>query len=258
MSEPERLRRLNRRPKADLRNRILPNDITIAILKNYADNIIFELLIYPYISLETLLEINDFHVLTQTSLFLYDCCNEIEDAVDLVKRAKSGRPLQPIFVWQHVPANKHATNQLREFLKQKFNLNWLDYAHFEKIENENSLIALYRSNSVLISVDNKRGVAALKINRQKKYEFMIKQYSDDWYSIEASDITMAEQTAALSILLGTQQRVPSFIFNLASKVVVDSRAAKILSEDKKFMESLHKTKVKFDNQYNILRRKSTS
>ena len=57
---------------------------------------------------------------------------------------------------------------------------------------------------------------------------MIKQYSDDRYSIEASDITMAEQTGALSILLGTQQRVPSFIFNLASKVVVDSRVCENL------------------------------
>jgi hypothetical protein len=94
----------------------------------------------------------------------------------------------------------------------------------------------------------------LKINRQNKYEFIVKAYRHDWFSIEAP-VMPIEEYAAHSLLLSTQQRVPGLIFNLASNAVSDSSDFQILSKDERFTQSLEKTKMKFNVKSNeILKR----
>jgi hypothetical protein len=110
----------------------------------------------------------------------------------------------------------------------------------------------YKTNSVLIKLNNSSTKAILKIKKEEKYEFIVRTHSDDYFLIEApSKITVAEQTA--DFLLGfTQSRVPLFIFNLTLSVVAGFDDFQILSQDKTFMETLEKTKMKFINQCEML------
>jgi hypothetical protein len=62
-----------------LRTRILPYNIMKAIFENYHNDKLFELFLYPYIKKDTLRKIIDVLLVSRISLFLYQCCREIED-----------------------------------------------------------------------------------------------------------------------------------------------------------------------------------
>jgi hypothetical protein len=232
----------------------LPDKIIKGILRNYGDNILFQLFLYPYINQDTLLQIRDTALLSKISLFLYECCKEIEHALGLINNARSRYSVEQVFIWQYVPAKDYDTNNLREFLKRTFDLDWVHRAGIEKIENDNSLRISYKANSILITLNDTRTKAILKINRKNKYEFIVKAYSPNWYSIEAP-VMPIEEYAIHSLLLGTQQRVPALIFNLASNAVSGSSYFQILSQDEQFIQSLEKTNTKFNVKLNeILKR----
>jgi hypothetical protein len=237
-----------------LKNSILPDKITKGILRNYGDNILFQLFLYPYINQDTLLQIRDTALLSRISLFLYECCKEIEYALGLINNSRSRYSVEQVFIWQYVPAKDYDTNNLREFLKRTFNLDWVHRAGIEKIENDNSLRISYKANSILITLNDTRTKAILKINRKNKYEFIVKAYHHEWYSIEAP-VMPIEEYVTHSLLLGTQQRVPALIFNLASNAVSGSSYFQILSQDEQFIQSLEKTNTKFNVKSNeILKR----
>jgi hypothetical protein len=235
-----------------MKKEIMYNDIIRGILKNYGNNPLFQIFVYSYIGEQTLLRLTSFNSLSPLSLYLYECCRELNDAVSTVNTARSKYLTEQLFVWQHVPSHdERETNCLREFLKREFKLSWVDLADFEKIENDRTLRISYKVNSVLIKLNNTRTKAILRIRREEKYEFIVRVYSDDYFLIEApSRTTVAEQAA--DFLLGfTQSRVPSFIFNLTLSVVPGFDDFRILSQDRTFMETLEKTKLKFISQYEM-------
>jgi hypothetical protein len=232
-----------------LTKRMLPDKITKGILRNYGDNILLQFSLYPYINHSTLLQITNTALLSKVSLFLYECCKEIEDALGLINNKRSRYLVEEVFIWQYVPDKNYDTNNLCEFLKRKFNLDWIDNAKIEKIENGNSLIISHKANSILITLNDKKTKAILKINRENKYEFIVKEYHHNWFRVEAPVIPI-EEYAVHSLLLSTQQRVPGLIFNLASNAVSGSSSFQILSQDERFIQSLEKTKMKFNVKSN--------
>ena len=235
-----------------LKNSILPDNIIKGILRNYGDNILFQLFLYPYINQDTLLQITNTALLSKISLFLYECCKRIEDALRLINNKRSRYAVEQVFIWQDVPSKNYENNKLLEFLKRKFNLDWIDHAEIEKIENDNKLRISYKANSILIILDDKKTKAILKIkNREIKYEFIVKAYKHSWFSIEAP-VRPIEESAVHSLLLNTQQRVPGFIFDLASNAVSGSSNFQILSQDERFIQSLEKTKIMFNVKSNEL------
>jgi hypothetical protein len=71
------------------------------------------------------------------------------------------------------PRNKNQTADLREFLKQKFDLKWLDNANQpEKLDDDNTLRISSRSNSVLIILDKTRTKARLVIRGKRRLRDM--------------------------------------------------------------------------------------
>src|SRR5215208_6723243 len=163
-----------------LKMRIMPDEIIKGILENYGNNILFKLFVYPYIKRDTLLQLKDSRLLSQVSLFLYECCKEIEHALGLINNTKSRYLTEEIFTWQRIPESKYEINSLYEFLKRKFNLDWLDKAKdIKKIGN--ALLISYKSNSILIELDDNRTKATLKINRQQQnFEFIVKLWTKDF------------------------------------------------------------------------------
>jgi hypothetical protein len=235
-----------------LRNRVMSDQIIKAMLKNYGINRLFELFIYPYIKQNTLLQLEDSRLLSQLSLFLYECFKEIEHALYLINNTKSGYLTEEIFAWQRIPDSMFEINSLFNFLKRKFNLNWLDEAkEIKKIKNDKGLLISYKSNSIHIELDDNKTKAILKINRQKKFEFVVNLWTTDSFVISAPVVPIKEY-AANSLLLTVRQLIPSFIFNLVSNAVPASSAFQTLSKDEKFLQILEETKQRFDNQYQRL------
>jgi hypothetical protein len=236
-----------------LKKRTMVDRILEHIFKNYGDNILFQNFLYPFIEKNTLLRLESLNSISPLSSFLYECSREIIDAVRTINTAKTTYIMDQVFVWQAVPSdNDHWTNLLREFLKRKFNLSWVDHAEFEKIDNCKTLRISHKAKSVLIKLNDGKTKAILKIKGEQKYEFAVRVHSEDCFVVEApTDITIEEQTA--NFLLGTiESRIHTLVFNLISSVVAGFDDFRILSGDKIFMKTLEKTKVKFDEQYKLM------
>ena len=97
------------------------------------------------------------------------------------------------------PRNKNQTADLREFLKQKFDLKWLDNANQpEQLDDDNTLRISSRSNSVLIILDKTRTKAGLVIKGEKKAkgcEFQVKPDPTGYLDIVALDKPIEENEA---------------------------------------------------------------
>jgi hypothetical protein len=111
----------------------------------------------------------------------------------------------------------------------------------EKFGDDNTLRISYNANSILITLNENKTKAILKGRGGLKYEFIAEFYNKDWISINEPIKPIREQAIA-SFLLSTQQRVPEFLFALASSVVVGSLDFKILSQDQEFMNATKKGK----------------
>jgi hypothetical protein len=231
---------------------MMPWDVYKGILKNHGNDILFQQFVYPYIKQDTLLQMTDARLVLRVSSFLYECCIEMERAVDSINTTKNRHVMERVFAWQSVPGNENETNSLREFLKRKFNASWVDHTDFEKIQDDNTLRISYGSSSILITLDGTKTKAALKIKgeKEKRYEFMVEEHSDDLLNILALSEPV-EEIEAKFLLSSVQQRVPTLIFDLASNAVAVSDFS-ILSKDEKFMQALKETKMNFDRRYEMI------
>ena len=83
--------------------RIMPYNIINAIFKNYGNDRLFQLFVYPYIKQDTLLQITDIPLTSRLSLYLFQCCREIEDVLteDIKnKNVMQLRPVQQNILWK--------------------------------------------------------------------------------------------------------------------------------------------------------------
>ena len=94
-----------------LRVRIMPWDVYKGIIKNYGNDKLFHLFVYSYIKQDTLLHLTDIPLISRVSLFLYQCCREIEDI--LVKDTKDKHVMELVPGRQSVLWNKNETNSTK-------------------------------------------------------------------------------------------------------------------------------------------------
>jgi hypothetical protein len=137
-------------------------------------------------------------------------------------------------------------------LEQRFNLTWLEHASI--IKSDHPIWIRYRTNFISIELDLDKEAATMKIKEQRKqseYQLAVRAISPDFLSVRAP-IMPIKANAAHYLLLSTQQHIPSFLFDLASKVLPGSSEFEILSRDQKFRQSLEKIKAKFDSKYKTI------
>lgn len=94
-----------------LRTRIAPWNVYKGIFKNYGNDKLFHLFVYPYIKQDTLLHLTDTPLTSRVSLFLHQCCREIEDI--LVKDTNDKHVMELVPGRQSVLWNKNETNSPR-------------------------------------------------------------------------------------------------------------------------------------------------
>jgi hypothetical protein len=67
------------------------------VLQNYEDNIIFKMLLYPYLEKNTILHIYDTRLLSKICGYLYDCCEATEIALDSINNIDGGYISEEVF-----------------------------------------------------------------------------------------------------------------------------------------------------------------
>jgi hypothetical protein len=98
---------------------------------------------------------------------------------------KNGYLTDPLFIWENVPREDYDRESLRNFLKQKFNWNWLDNAEIKKTQYGDGIEASYELKRILISIDKKRSKATLSFRGKKEYEFVVRKLTDDQFAVDA-------------------------------------------------------------------------
>lgn len=242
-------------------NENLPDNTVKSLLLNHKDHVLFGFFLFPYIKEETILQIRDSAILSRIFSYLHQCCKQIEDmiyAINHTYNQKNGYLTDQLFIWDNIAKEDQDTQQLRNFLKQKFKWNWLDSAEIKKTEDRNGITISYELNSMLISIDKKNRKATLSFRGRKKYEFIIRK-SIDQFIVEVPTIPL-ELHYILNFLISNQRHIPEFVVSLISNYAPYSLAPtfKILGQDERFTEALKKTKNQFDRRYNLITEKRKS
>jgi hypothetical protein len=223
------------------------NNLTFkTLLNNYGKNILFQLFLYPYLEKNTLLAIRDSNLLSRIYLHLSQCCRDIGNISWVSGNAlHSG---QDIFVWQHVPAYEPETRHLLNFLEKTYGLPWVRRVSPAKTDDNNSLWIRRGANYVSIKLETNKKTATMKIKdgvNQKEYQLIAKEFTPDFLRISLPPARSVKESAAHHLMVRTQQYVPSFLFDLESKVISEFPELEILSQDRKFTQSLKKIKAKY-------------
>jgi hypothetical protein len=233
----------------------LDQEILQGLFTNYGDHILFQLFVYPHISHQTLLKLQDSSIFTHLSTFLHNCCKKVEEAaIPLDKEYNShGGDLTTFLFDLNDLTNRENVQRLYSFLKETFNWGWVDKANL-RIEYDGTLVISYRSNIVLIirSEDNSSR-AVLTFNGKKKYEFSI--FNNRFIHVNIDKYP--RQYILLNLSLIINSLVGQFIFSIISDYAptILHPAFQTLGEDQHFINVLQKIKRDFDNRYNIIIKK---
>jgi hypothetical protein len=117
-------------------NKMLSYDQIRNLIKNFGDHILFQFFIYPYVTRDTLLKIQDSFIFLRISSYLSECCKKIEDTFDYVRHTfnqKNGQLTQQLFIWDNVPKEDSGTESLRQFLQGMFPWDWLENVEIKKL-----------------------------------------------------------------------------------------------------------------------------
>ena len=83
---------------------------------------------------------------------------------------------QNIFKWDRIPENDNL--RLIEFLKQSLNIDWVDSAKIEKIDNGKTIRVYTNTNFLSLKLNDEKTRVNLKIDDGRTYEFMAKTEND--------------------------------------------------------------------------------
>jgi hypothetical protein len=105
------------------------------LLNYYNDSVIIKLFVYPYISYESIKEIDDSGVFSHIFIYLGKCCEKVKDTlyyIDSTSNSYEGYLTNQVFIWNKTSIDNPSYHGLRSFLKYYFNLNWIDIAEIKK------------------------------------------------------------------------------------------------------------------------------
>jgi hypothetical protein len=215
------------------------------VLQNHSDNIIFKVLLDPYIKRDTILRIEDTSRKSQICSYLHECCEATERTLESINRSSHGHLVEQVFLWQDVPGVDN--HRLTDFLKERFKVNWLQNAKIIKFPDGNTIKISHGSESLLITLNDKRNKAIMTINRENVYEFTFSQYLEVLYRGQS-----IKEFEANSFSFSIKSLVANLVFALALGVLAVESDIKALAQDEKFMGLLYDNKQKFDHNYQKL------
>jgi hypothetical protein len=228
---------------------------------NYPDTFIFQLFLHPYVDVRTIEEIHGTAHVTSFWRYLRSCCEAIQDLTGL----KEGG--EQIFVWADVPPNAIykfkvlEDKRLAQFLKKRFNLNWLDQADITKIEDDSIVKILHGGKSAIIELIDDNTKALLKIDRKERLKMNVTILKDKENESFVFDILAPPE----SIHHTQQIHLESKLKMLASKLVLEllsypmiENDISVLSQDNKFVKLLKQVSEDFNDRCNLITKREST
>jgi hypothetical protein len=213
-------------------------------LQHYDQHIIFRILLYPYCQKSSLEDISDTGLISKICIYLYDCCEEARNTLESIKKSYSRYVVQQICLWNDVHERGGDNYRLIDFLKRKFNLNWLDNrAEVTKYGNDNTIRISKDNNWVLIKLNERRTKAIMTMDGNVLYEFTFSPRLEILYRGKQT----IEEWSMFFFLKRIESLAADLVIALASKAIMESDI-KVLSQDEKFMLVLEKNKKKLDER----------
>jgi hypothetical protein len=213
------------------------------LLKNYGDHQLFQLLLYPYVKLETLIQIIDSGLLQRIVLYLHECSKKLNDAI---LSHTFGLKEKYVYACHH--------ERLVQVLKEEFGWDWLEKADIRQNEYEKWIeVRIFdRVNYALIRIDKNRDKATLRIKQKPKR--MSKEQplkNTNRFILKRPAMTMNSKQL---FLIFCRAHVPELIFSMISDYGTRSLAPalKILGQDDLFTQALKKTKDDFEERYRLI------
>jgi len=217
--------------------------------RNYPENFIFQLFMYPYMDYKTIEGIHGTPQATVLWQYLRNCCQAVQDLIDLNHGGEQ------IFIWNEVQPNETfkfrdlKDSRLAEFLKSRFNLNWLDHAKITKFESNNTLKISYQGQSVIIELTQNKTKASLKINRDAKINLNVSLLRDNDDEPYVFDICVPHQSTLESqfghLQIKIKQLVSQLVFGLLSYPIIENDS-KVISQDKKLIQLVKQVRRDFN------------
>ena len=216
------------------------------VLQNHSDSMIFKIFLYPYMERDTILQIKSTSRISRICSYLHECCEATERAIESINRSSIGHLAKQVFLWQDVPGVDN--HRLIDFLKQKFDIDWLEKAEIIKSDDRNTIRISRGRKSIMIKLNDKKDKAILTINRKKEYEFT---FLTQTYEVLYRGQPIKEFEAN-SLPLSIKSLVANLVLALALEGFAIESDIKALAQDKKFMRILSDNKQKFDDSYQKL------
>ncbi len=238
-------------------NRNMQFDIAKPLLLNCKDHILFGFFLFPYIKEDTLSKQEiDSLIFSEIFSYLHDCCKHLEQMIFDINHTGNqinGYLTRQLFVWSNVPQIDSDRENLRDFLKRTFNLDWLNNARIEK-PDDNCITASYELNTIMIRIDRDLKNVTLSFRGRKKSELVARELTDGQF---VADVVLAEPLQvkyAKTFLISHMGSIPRFILSLISHYnpAYLSPTMEILGQDERFVQVLKKTKHDFDRKYRLI------
>jgi len=231
------------------------NEYEKEIFKNHQNCNLFELFLYPWISIDTIKKLSPQEdPIGQIRMILNDCCNVIKERLLRFPSGINNYYLHDIFKFNPIVPDyifrlqdgvvKLKDNPLLSFLKDSFSLNFESVK--VKKENENRII--------LYNLDDKKEIT-LEYDDEKREVAIISNTNDsDRLSLKAYSINQVVLPNPMleTVVKGIDLKFLHYkaVFLLIMGKIRDDLV--LFKNDKKFMDMLDKLKNSFDIKYNSL------
>jgi len=214
------------------------------LFKNYPNLNIFQYLVYPYISLETICSPQfDLHYLTGVGRYLRNIVEKIElKVLSLEKVSHSDRE---IYFWNY--------NKLESYLRKSHHYNFLDYLYSEENSYDFYQEIRYfdvknKKNDVLVRFDkkNKKGYLIANNRRIRNHEI---PFIFDYVSKKIIPYYIDVVRRFHSFCRPSVEEFVLSVFPFF-KIITGGHSSELLMRDRLFKNAIKTTKNSFDNWYN--------
>ena len=203
----------------------------------------FSTFLYPCIERDTLSKIRDTAIFSHVFSYLHDCSKKVEETIYMVShtnnQTQNGYVTRRLFSWD---LSKEDKDNLRSFLKQRFEWNWVDNARVTKAKDQNSIKISDERNSAFIKLNPDKTKAILVLKRKKLLEEKCK------FIVNGSYVCTCEPYRSYLRTLDPSRMPATLPISIQSNYVEPgySAAIQILRQDPKFVQVWKETKDQFD------------
>lgn len=222
-------------------------------LRNYADNRVFELFLYPYFEKGTI-SVRNLGLVEVLFRYLHECCTKVDTIMRIGKLAPI---LIQQFSWNNIPGQDEEA--MLASLKNIFSLQkWDENTVISKTRNNRVIVVTTPNIRIKIKLDLSHWKAISTIKKGTDHKKAVQTYEYKVLKLASEIVVCATEPSSESLTNTMEQRrllesIDSPFYDLVARVRFDDvENNKVLAKDPKFMNHLENIHDKFESGYQHL------